>query len=165
MTDASGSPHDEFLSDASQTADGTFSLDKFYTASSDKKGRQTTVRVNVPPSLMRTMQEIVARRTIPDYRTTSDMIRDFLVVGCHMRLEQIDDPEFNLDTSFMRNQAEIQAMLVRQERQKEAVDDIEKTLNTVETPEEKEVIRAKARSMIDDITNTTQKERLRRLTW
>lgn len=165
MTDASKSPYDEFLSDASQTANGTFSLENFYTASSDKKGRQTTIRVNVPPSLMRTMQEIVARRTIPDYRTTSDMIRDFLVVGCHMRLEQIDDPEFSRDTTFMRLEAEIADIYMKHQRQIKAVDDLENTLNSVNSAAEKDAVRDKARQMMNEITSPAQRERLERMTW
>lgn len=157
--------YDEFLSDASQDGDGRFSLDKFYTASSDKKGRQTTIRIHVPPSLLRTISEVVARRVVPEYRTQHDVLRDLLVVGVNMRLEQIDDPDFKSTAEKLTVRAWLQTQMEMRDEDRRMVDDFERNMTEVKTPEEKERLREKARAVIHKVVDPDQKERLERLTW
>lgn len=162
---SSSSPRDEFTSDASQDGNGNFSLDKFYTASSDKKGRQTTVQVHVPPSLLRTIQEIVARRIIPEYRTSADVLRDLLVVGAHMRLDQIDEPDFTRDVEIMRQRAEIETWQAAREEEEQTVDAFEKALKTADSPEEVRKIRERILAAVPGVVSTKQRERLERMAW
>lgn len=57
----------------------SYSADKFYTASRNKKGFGSTIRLNVPPELLAAVSALVASRRVGDYRTSSDFYRDALV--------------------------------------------------------------------------------------
>lgn len=57
----------------------SYSADKFYTASRNKKGFGSTIRVTVSPEFLAAVGKLVASRQIPEYTTTGDFFRDCLV--------------------------------------------------------------------------------------
>lgn len=77
------SSDNDWLENSSETADGAYSPDKFYTASRNKKGFTSTVRQSVPPEVLAHIGELVASRTVPEYRTSADFFRDAIVHRLH----------------------------------------------------------------------------------
>lgn len=77
MPDATA--RDEFLTEASEAVDNKYSPDKFYTASRNKKGFATTIRVNVPPEVLSMLGQLVQSKVIPEYTTTEAFLRDAIV--------------------------------------------------------------------------------------
>lgn len=68
-----------------------YSLDKFYTKSTDGKGISETKYVKLPPSLIGEIGELIAQRKIPDYRTDADFIRDAIVHRLRYVAEMVAD--------------------------------------------------------------------------
>lgn len=71
--------NDDWLENSSAGVDSTYSVDKFYTASRNKKGFCTSVRLAVPPETLAHIGEMVAQRVFPEYRTPADFFRDAIV--------------------------------------------------------------------------------------
>lgn len=57
---------------------------EFYTRSTDDRGHsQLSPRIRLRPEIAQELSALVARRTIPAYRTTADVIRDAVVHRLH----------------------------------------------------------------------------------
>lgn len=155
---------DVFLSDASSDASTEFDLSKFYMSSTDKKGRQTTLRLHVPPSLLRTIQEIVAKRVVPEYRTAQDVLRDVLVVGLHMRVKQIDDPAFIHEIGMLKLAAEVETDLARMENEKVIVENLEKMAGRADDTDTKGRVKVRALAALEQCKGEGNRRRLEALT-
>lgn len=77
MPDATA--RDEFLTEASEAVDNKYSPDKFYTASRNKKGFASTLRVNLPPEVLSIVSQLVQSKVIPEYTTGEAFFRDAIV--------------------------------------------------------------------------------------
>src|SRR5690606_6761418 len=79
----------------------------------DGKGHDTTITVKVSPALLGQLQHIVQARTVPDYRTYADIVRD----GVIHRLRWIHDEyagTVNLaDLEVEQRQAELDRISAR----------------------------------------------------
>lgn len=76
-------------------SDGDYDPKRFYTRASDKKGHFTTLRVNVPNTLVAQLANLANDRRIPQYRSLEDIVRD----GTYHRAKQValsvDDEDLN----------------------------------------------------------------------
>lgn len=72
----------------------TYDLRNFYTQSTDTKGHLTTLRVNLPPSMLHEMGNFVAARKIPQYRSNADIARDAIFHRLHWITEEYHADEF-----------------------------------------------------------------------
>lgn len=114
---------DDFLGSSSTDGSSEFDLSKFYTSARDKRtGAGTTVRLTVPPSVTGRVGDYLARRVIPEYKTSADVYRDWLVVGGHTRAEQIDDPAFTAVVSVFQTEAELDRIIARIKSERSALD-------------------------------------------
>lgn len=68
---------------------------EFYTRSTDDRGHsQLSPRIRLRPEIAQELSALVARRTIPAYRTTADFIRDAIVHRLHQIAKLESDPTF-----------------------------------------------------------------------
>lgn len=125
MTDASASTPDPFVTDSSSQQSNTYDATKFYTVARDKKGFTTTVRVSIPPSVMSQIASLIATQTIPEYRTSADVLRDALV----HRLVWLGENTANVVLSDLANAMIAETRSEGFLRQRESV---RKTLNNYE---------------------------------
>lgn len=65
------------------TENNGYSVDAFYTRSTDGNGVSETKYVKLPPSLLAGIGDLVASRVIPEYRTEADVIRDAVYHRLH----------------------------------------------------------------------------------
>lgn len=70
----SDSSFDDFALAAS-----TYDPEKFYVGSTNTKGFQASIRVNIPPEVHAEIGALVASRDFPMYRTNQDFYRDAIV--------------------------------------------------------------------------------------
>lgn len=74
-----GQPHDPYALN-----DPTYDVERFVTAAGQDS---TVVRVRLPNNYLSRLREIVASRSIPEYKTLEDIIRD----GLHHRLHWVNN--------------------------------------------------------------------------
>jgi hypothetical protein len=67
-----------------------YSTNSFYTGSRDKHGHATTLRVNIPPSVMNDLQELIASRRVAAYKTAQDFARDALIHRMKYLIDELD---------------------------------------------------------------------------
>lgn len=78
-----------------ETATGgeTYSPERIYTRSVDKRGFGTTLRAKAPPEVMTEVAKIVAKEWVPEYHTTADFVRDAIIHRLHYWSERISDKQ------------------------------------------------------------------------
>lgn len=140
---------DPFLADSSENADSSYSTSKFYTAARDKKGFSTTVRLNVPPTFMAELAALVASGEIPEYRTSADAIRDFLVHGLMVKKDA--GASTDVLARIMLSAANLDTLEVYFQRRKELIDQYTKLLSAIQTKEDADMLRANIRRSIEAI--------------
>lgn len=69
--------------DPFSTENNGYSVDAFYTRSTDGNGVSETKYVKMPPSLLAGIGDLVASKVIADYRTEADFIRDAVYHRLH----------------------------------------------------------------------------------
>jgi hypothetical protein len=109
---------DPFVADSSPTADAGYSIEKFYTASRDRKGFSTTIQVHVPPTFMAELSALV--QAIPEYRTSRDAIRDFLVHGLHAKREWLAGHADRANSDYLAY-SQLEAALNRQQMRQQQI--------------------------------------------
>lgn len=164
MSDAGSSPgpSDPFLSDSSSDGSSELDLSKFYTASRDKKGFATTVRISVPPGFPGRAAELVARRIVPEYRTTADVYRDALVIGLEIRARQINDPSFTRAYSELQAEAELESVDIQMEASRRVVKLMSKILDEGGNEEARKAVEI-GEKVIDQLADTMTRSQIQRL--
>lgn len=128
----------------------TYSVENYYTASTDAKGHGTTFRLYIPPTILYQCGRIVASRKVPQYRTKEDIGRDALYHRLHWINENVDFGDSDLDRTLsmwdirmqMQQQAdrveeaeELFSFLADKTRKGEnVVDEIKAVLNAYDLP-------------------------------
>lgn len=75
------------------TGSAKYDRDEFYVRSKDDDKSTAHIRTNAPASVAAQMDAIVQQRSIPDYRTREDIVRDALVHRLHYLNEtRLHDP-------------------------------------------------------------------------
>lgn len=141
----------------------SYSVDKFYTASRNKKGFGSTVRVTVSPELVAAIGKLIASRKIPEYTTPGDFYRDCLVHRLKYIEQKIGD-----DTTFAPSRlAEMLMALEYQERiaeEREArakfVHQIRDNLNNAEDTQVRREVIAHVQRVHDTTRDRLLKEEL-----
>lgn len=99
--------------------DPAYARHRFYTGGSDKRGHSERMSVRVPPIVAGEILRLVQSGKIPEYRTTSDMVRDAVYHRLHDLEAMINDPKFTNRTSIVRLLAERQMEDLREEAARE----------------------------------------------
>lgn len=94
-----------------QTEDSNYSLDDFYTKSTDGRGHGDLVHIKLAPYLLGSLRELVESPEFPAYRTLADILRDSLYHRVHYLSEhrQAFAAAAKLDTIYLtgRMQAKV----------------------------------------------------------
>lgn len=133
---------DEFLTDAAEDTSPSYSLEKFYTASRDKKGHDTTIRISLPHSVMDGIARMVAQRVIPEYRTPPDVLRDALVHRLQWLGENFDDLEISELAEILAMETEAQELMRRREAVRSIIDDYDTALRMGSRVEQGKIVAA-----------------------
>lgn len=99
-----------------------YSIDKFYTQSTDKRGHTEHIRVGLPPGLLAKVQELVQGSQFPDYRTSQDIVRDAVYHRLHYLADQNDLPDLRHIIEQEIRMVERQALIASIERQEDAIE-------------------------------------------
>lgn len=102
-----------------------YSIDKFYTGSSDGKGHTTRMRVSIPPSVAALIGAVIESKRIPQYRRFTDFVRDAVQHRLHWVAEHLDDPH-------IKEQSKLTRFIAEQETRRQRVDEWEQWLTTLE---------------------------------
>lgn len=71
------------------TEDAAYSIDGYYTRSKDQQGHSTVYHVRMPDFVAGRIAAIIESKTVPDYKTAADFIRDAIVHRLHYLSEQV----------------------------------------------------------------------------
>jgi hypothetical protein len=113
-------PRDDFILD-----DPSYSINEFYTDSTDKRGHSAQVRVRVPPNVSRRVAEIVQQRRFPKLKTCQDFYRDAIAHRLY-QLEKMIDPT---------GQSDALEMIAIQSRAQEVIDQLQQVQQTIDKAE------------------------------
>lgn len=130
---------------------GGYSLDQFYTASSDRKGGTAQLRVNFPPHFAAEMAHIVYRHIVPEYRTPHDIVRD----AVHHRLEylgvHLSDPAIMRAVNQNRRLATIERQMMDLEAMQSFLDMVNELYSRGRGLEDREAVRMAVQHIEDEL--------------
>lgn len=105
-----------------------YSIDKFYTKSTDGRGHQKHVRVNAPPALVARASKMVKAEALP-YNTVQDLVRDALHHRVHWLEKNVSNIEVDQDlVAVLRLQERIDYIRTEGETLEQLVDTLEESL-------------------------------------
>lgn len=145
--------NDEFSADSSENGSNGFSLDKFYPNARDRKGFATTKRLNLPPTVYGHIGEFVARRIVPQYRTTDDVFRDAIVVGLNVRAQQFDEPGFTRIANDFTALAEAERNLEEIKVANRLVDTVQEIWDNAKTRQQRDNAVTSCEKLLQDVTD------------
>jgi hypothetical protein len=88
-----------------------YSADRFYVDATDGRGNREKVQITIPPSLYHELGNMMAARTVPDYRTMADFFRDAAIHRLHYLKEndfELTPAQLNM-LAILRSSSELQA--------------------------------------------------------
>jgi hypothetical protein len=121
-----GNPNDPWI-----TSSGNYDPTNFYTRATDGNGHDTTVTTKVSPALLGEIQRLIQSRSIPEYRTNGDLVRDALI----HRLRYLNDEypgSVNLHAiEIEQRQAELDRMKIERESWTKLLNDLGEQLDSL----------------------------------
>lgn len=85
-----------------------YSVEKFYTKSTDGHGHRVNARTQIPPGVAAQVSQVIASRRVPEYKTPGDLYRDAIYHRLHWLAEEycIEDLEVPLSLWAVQNELE-----------------------------------------------------------
>ena len=101
------------MEDWKTEAPSSYREDKFYTQASDEKGHSVPIHIRIPPDIYRRIEEVVSSRTIPDYKTMSDLVRDAIHHRLNYLAQKLNLEEVDFTLRAVRNLQRIRDIEIR----------------------------------------------------
>lgn len=104
------------------TSKSEYSRSEFYCKSRDKGGEHWPLRVHFPEQVINAISVIVAGKEIPDYRTSSDFVRDAVVHRLHDVNEALQSKEIDYAVTSVVMLNKVERLAAEQEAEKRMVE-------------------------------------------
>lgn len=145
--------------------DSTYDRDRFYTASRNKKGFGTTVRVLLPPELLAQIGLMTQSNSFPELRTQADFLRDAIVHNLH-RLAEIAKRKDYYDSELYMQAASrehVRAQIDMIANRSEDLDlMIKKCRDAIHYSDDRERTKKELMELIESFPDASGRERLRK---
>ncbi len=100
--------------DPYSTTSDNYDLDEFYTRSVDKRGHHSSAYISIPPELSAEIQEMVASKSFPAYRTAGHFWRDASIHRLHYLAQRGENPRLARFIRLQVHLANAEALLAEQ---------------------------------------------------
>lgn len=119
-----GNPNDPW-----SLSSNSYALTNFYIRATDGNGHDSVIQTKVSPALLAQMQHVIQTRSVPQYRTNADIVRDALIHRLRWLHDEYD-PTIDLHSlEIEQRQAQIDNLRTERASWEKLLADLEKQLS------------------------------------
>lgn len=139
-------------------AKDAYSLTEFFVKPTDDRGHGDKVAARVPPDLARLIDIIVSSRKYP-YRTSSDVLRDFIWRGCSLLAPDLESPEASTILAKLRSIEETLKLSEAGEKLVDMVDGLGLRLLAIDDKDEKKRVVTNVQTNLEEVKSDYWRKR------